>query len=177
MRTRAREIDPELLEALREKVKRGLVNQEALRARIVLAYFEGSSYTEIHETYGWSADTTAKWLKRFRAEGLAGLRRRSRATPPSRVRSLLATWLPTVVHKSPRSLGREQERWTLEALQIVCEEQTGERLGQESIRLALHRFGHSWKRAKRTITSPDPEYEGKRGHCSLSSSGHQEARA
>lgn len=177
MRKRTREIDPELLAALREKARHGVVNLEAFRARAVLAFFEGSSYAEIHARFGWATHTTSKWVGRFRAQGLAGLARKPRATPPPRVRGLLEAWLPTVVHESPRAFGPEQDRWTLEALQRVCEEQTGEQVCLESIRLALHRFGDSWKRAKHTITSPDPEYEAKRGQCSTSSRRPPRTRA
>jgi transposase len=169
MRKRTREIDPELLEALEKKAGHGVVNIEAYRARGVLAFFQGSTYAEIHERFGWATHTTARWVGRVRVEGIAGLARKPRATPPPRVRGLLEVWLPEVVRKSPRLFGREQDRWTLESLRILCEEQTGERVCLESIRLALHRFGESWKRAKRTITSPDPEYEAKRGQCSSSS--------
>jgi transposase len=169
MRKRTREIDPELLEALRKKAGHGVVNIEAYRAGAVLAFFEGSTYAEIHKRFGWATHTTARWLGRVRAQGIAGLERKPRESPPPRVRCFLDAWLPTVVHTSPRSLGCEQERWTLEALRRVCAEQTGEEVSLESIRLALHRFGESWKRAKRTISSPDPEYDAKRGQCAPSS--------
>ena len=169
MRKRTREIDAESLAGLRAKTRRGAVNQEAFRARVVLAFFEGSTYAEIRERYGWASHTTAKWVERFRGQGMAGLARKPRATPPPPVRGRLEGWLPGVIHESPRALGLEQDRWTLRALQSLCEEQTGERCGLESIRRALHGFGHSWKRAKRAIASPDPEYKEKKGQCSRSS--------
>ena len=172
MRKRTREIDPELLEELRRKAGHGVVNVEAYRARGVLAYFEGATYAEIHERFGWATHTTARWIERVRCQGIAGLSRKPRATPPPRVRCFLDTWLPTVVRQSPRALGCEQDRWTLEALCRVCTEQTGEEVSLESMRLALHRFGDSWKRAKRTISSPDPEYDAKRGRSAPSSRAH-----
>ena len=169
MRKRTREIDRELLEALQKKARQGAVNIEAVRAGRVLAFFEGSTYAEITERFGWATHTTAKWVQRVRDQGLAGLARKPRATPPPRVRGLLKGWLPEVIHQSPRSFGREQDRWTLESLRCVCAEQTGESVSLESIRLALRSLGNSWKRAKRTITSPDPEYEAKRGRSVPSS--------
>lgn len=170
MSKRTREIDREVLEALRRKARQGTVNVEAVRARGVLAFFQGATYAQIHERFGWATHTTAKWVQRVREQGVAGLARKTRATPPPPVRGLLEAWIPQVIHQSPRSFGREQDRWTLEALQRVCEERTGRRVSLESIRLALHRFAHSWKRAKRTITSPDPEYEVKRGRSARWSS-------
>jgi transposase len=56
-----------------------------------------------------------------------------------------------------------QDRWTLQALQAQCFSQTGQRPSLESLRRALKRFGYSWKRAKCTITSPDPDYQAKKG--------------
>lgn len=170
MRKWTREIEPEVLSALRRVVRHGAVNMEAVRARAVLAYFEGATYAEIHERFGWATHTTAKWVQRVREQGIAGLRRKPRDTPPPRVATLLDTWVPTVLHQSPRLHGREQDRWTTAALQELCREQTGEQVSEESVRIALHRLGSSWKRAKRTITSPDPEYEAKRGQSKSSSS-------
>jgi hypothetical protein len=40
---------------------------------------------------------------------------------------------------------------------------TKERITGETIRATLARMGTRWERAKRWITSPDPEYERKKG--------------
>jgi transposase len=140
------------------------MSQVVWRARIVLAYFDGQEYLEIAERFGCSEHTIARWIKRFRSEGVAGLQNRPRqSSGTGRRQKLLAVFLPETVHQSPRTLGVARDRWTLQSLQDLCFEQTGERPSQESIRRALKQFGYSWKRAKRTVTSPDPEYERKRG--------------
>jgi len=102
-------------------------------------------------------------VKRFRAQGVAGLQSRPRAPVPGPQQKVLAVFLPQTVQHSPRAVGLAQERWTLQALQELCARQTGQRPSLESIRRALKRFGYSWKRAKRTITSPDPDYQAKKG--------------
>lgn len=103
-------------------------------------------------------------MSRFRAEGVAGLENRPRERRGTgRRQKLLGVFLPQVVHQSPRARGLARDRWTLQALQDECVRQTGERPSLESIRRALKRFGYSWKRAKRTVTSPDPEYGAKKG--------------
>ena len=68
-----------------------------------------------------------------------------------------------MVHQSPRCLRVAQDRWTLQALQKLCVRQTGQHPSLETIRLALKRFGYSRKCAKRTVTSPDPQYQRKKG--------------
>lgn len=158
----AREIAAEALGELRQA--RGRTSPEVrFRVEIVLAFFEGASYKEIQGRYRTSSRTIAKWIERYRTEGLPGLRDRPKPGREPVCRTALLQWLPEVVHQSPRLHGFEQDRWTLETLRLLCTQQTGLEPSRESVRRALHRFGQSWKRAKHAITSPDPEYEAKRG--------------
>jgi hypothetical protein len=50
--------------------------------------------------------------------------------------------------------------WTLELAAEVSFEQglTPQRVSREAVRTAMQRLGVGWKRAKKWITSPDPEY-------------------
>ena len=163
MRKRTREIDEESLSALRKATHASGNSAVAMRARAVLAFFEGESYVAVREKLGFAPATLSKWIERFRAEGVSGLRGRPPGGGPAPHREHAMAWLPTVVHQPPRSLGIAEDRWTLRSLQQLCYEQTGQEHSQECIRMALHRLGHSWKRAKQTITSPDEGYEQKRG--------------
>jgi hypothetical protein len=54
--------------------------------------------------------------------------------------------------------------WTLDLAAEVSFEQgvTAERVSGETIRATLARLGLKWKRAKRWLTSPDPEYARKK---------------
>ena len=65
---------------------------------------------------------------------------------------LLGVFLPQVVHQSPRAMGLARGRWPLQALQDEGVRQMGKGPSLESIPRAL-RFGYSWKRAKRTVTT------------------------
>jgi len=111
MSQRTRKSDPKVLEALARKARQGGVNIEAVRARGVLAFFEGATYADIHARFGWATHTTAKWVQRACEQGVAGLARKARATTPPPVRGLLEAWLPEVIPRSPSSFGREQDRW------------------------------------------------------------------
>jgi transposase len=165
MRQNSRQIDPQALVELRQLARpRRRISRITWRARVVLAFFEGETYRSIARRFGCAQHTIARWIRRFRAEGVAGLQNRPRqSSGTGRRQKLLAVFLPDTVRKSPRTLGLAQDRWTLQSLQAQCVRQTGERPSLESIRRALKRFGYSWKRAKRTVTSPDPDYERKKG--------------
>jgi hypothetical protein len=71
-----------------------------------------------------------------------------------------------MLHRSPRDFGKHSSLWTLEMAAKVSFEEglTRERVSGETIRATLARkLGVRWQRAKRWITSPDPEYERKKG--------------
>ena len=69
--------------------------------------------------------------------------------------------LKTLLHTSPRNLGKKRSTWTLGLLVTVCVERgvTEQKVSVETIRQALKTMGVSWKRAKNWITSPDPQYQ------------------
>jgi hypothetical protein len=68
------------------------------------------------------------------------------------------------LHPSPSAFGKPTSVWTLELAATVSFEQgfTAERVSGEILRATLQRLGIRWKRAKRWITSPDPEYARKK---------------
>jgi hypothetical protein len=70
-----------------------------------------------------------------------------------------------MLHHSPREFGKQTSLWTLaDAAQVSFEEDlTQRRVSGETIRATLARLGVPWKRAKRWIESPDPEYARKKG--------------
>jgi hypothetical protein len=70
-----------------------------------------------------------------------------------------------MLHRSPRNFGKDSSVWTLEMAAEVSFEQglTKERVSGETVRATLARMGMRWMRAKRWITSPDPEYEREKG--------------
>ena len=70
-----------------------------------------------------------------------------------------------MLHHNPRRFGKGTSLWTLDlAAEVSFEEGlTQERITGETIRATLERMGVRWERAKRWITSPDPEYARKKG--------------
>jgi hypothetical protein len=68
--------------------------------------------------------------------------------------------LKALLHRSPRDFGKNTSIWTRELVAEVCFEEklTSTRVSGETIRATLQRMKVNWKRAKKWITSPDPEY-------------------
>jgi hypothetical protein len=74
--------------------------------------------------------------------------------------------LKGLLHRSPREFGRPSSSWTLAmAAEVSFDEALSEKeVSGETVRatLAPRMGGVPWQRAKRWITSPDPEYERKK---------------
>src|SRR5215204_5595210 len=80
--------------------------------------------------------------------------------------SWLLASLRRMLHQPPSKFGKQSTFWTLAmaAAEVSFEEGLIERqVSGETIRATLARLGVRWKRAKRWIESPDPEYERKKG--------------
>jgi transposase len=149
----------------RQQLEAGLRASEAFvlrRCQILLASARGQRAPEIAAVVGCDDDTVRKVIKAFNAEGVGVLQRRS--TRPHHTQAAFtpenAQRLRELLHRSPREFGKASSVWTLELAADVSFEQrlTAERVTDETIRLTLKRLGIGWKRAKRWITSPDPEY-------------------
>ena len=76
-----------------------------------------------------------------------------------------AEHLRALLHRSPRDFGHKTSLWTLAlaAEEAFRQGLTAERVSGETIRTTLLRLGVRWLRAKTWITSPDPEYQRKKG--------------
>jgi transposase len=115
------------------------------------------------------------WVKRFNAQGLAGLQDKPRSgrkpTHHPEVRSALID----LALQKPSSLGYPFELWTLERLQRAFEERQGTHLSDSTIWTWLAEEGLEWKRQQswfHEADKHDPEFVEKRGPSSGPTSPH-----
>src|SRR5215210_3100833 len=158
-----------LEDAERSQLVAGLRSSDAFvhrRAQILLASARGEQAPEIARHLGCDPQTVRNAIVAFNTRRLAALRKGSSRPHRFRVAFDLARGeqLRALLHQSPRSFGKPTSVWTLELAAAVSFEQglTLERVSGETIRATLARLGLRWKRAKRWITSPDPEYARKK---------------
>jgi transposase len=105
-----------------------------------------------------SEETVRRWLKRYLAEGVEGLRDVPRPGAPRKVTTDYKERLLHAVRRRPRSLGLPFSLWTLRRLADYMAERTGIQVEYETVRLHLKAAGIVLSRPQHTITSPDPEY-------------------
>ncbi|MHB1415905.1 MAG: helix-turn-helix domain-containing protein [Chloroflexota bacterium] len=156
----------------RQQLEAGLRSSDAFvlrRCQILLASARGEWAPRIARSLGCNGQTVRNVIAAFNGSGLACLRRGSSvphtmypAFDPVQVEKLRA-----LLHQNPRSFGKPTSLWTLELAAEVCFEQgiTPTRVTGETVRATLARLGMRWLRAKRWITSPDPQYARKKGRA------------
>jgi transposase len=161
-----------LSDAEREALEDGLRSSDAFvlrRCQILLASSRGENAYRIARSLGCDSQTARTAIRRFNEGGIreALYKRSSR---PKKIRAAFvdgerAVRLREMLHRSPREFGKDTSLWTLAlAAEVSFEEGiTKERVSAETVRATLERMGIRWLRAKRWITSPDPQYERKKG--------------
>jgi transposase len=158
-----------LTDAEREQVEAGLRSSSAFvlrRCQVLLASARGERAAQIARQVGCDDQTVREAIHAFNATGLAALQAGSKRakTIHRAFEAEAAERLRELLHRSPRSFEQPTSLWTLElAAEVSFEEGlTAERVSGETIRATLRRLGVGWKRAKRWIRSPDPEYARKK---------------
>ena len=156
----------ELQRALRARnVPRALY----LRAGIILAASDGNDDYEIAALAGCDQRTARKWIDRFNAQGLPGLRDAPRPGQPPRYSAEARLQAVALLCRRPADVlgdkAQGRTSWTLELLsQALLEQGYTHRLVPVSLLLTWLRQAHvSFKQAKGWQESTDPDFERKKG--------------
>ena len=156
-------------DAEREQLEAGLRSSDAFvlrRCQIILASARGQRVPQIARNLGCDEETVRRVIRAFNTSGVDALKEGSRR--PHTVHAAFdaerAEKLRAMLHQSPRVFGKPTSLWTLDLAADVSFEEglTPERVTGETVRATLARLGIRWQRAKKWITSPDPEYARKK---------------
>jgi transposase len=135
-------LDPQQLAALEDLYRTTRDVRLRTRAQMVLLAAERRmSASEIAEIVRTSEETVRRWLKRYLAEGVEGLRDVPHPGAPRKVTAEYRELLVEAVRRRPRSLGLPFSLWTLRRLADHMAERTGIRVEYETVRLHLKAAG------------------------------------
>lgn len=161
--------EEETREVRRLAASRTAAQRSVQRAKIIVALLEDStlkaSAAGLRAGYK-SRQVGPQWVKRFNAEGLAGLEERPRAgRKPIHGEEVRSKLLDLALQK-PRGLGYPFELWTLERLQVALMERCNIHLSDSTIWTWVESEGLHWKRQESWFREPekhDAEFVEKRG--------------
>lgn len=161
-------LSDEELKALETRYRQTRDADERTRCQIILLSHQGMKAQDIARVVLKSSDTVRRTIRRYEAEGLAGLRdrRHDHKGPPRKVTPQWEGELLHAVEQDPRSLGVNRASWTAPLLADYLAEKTGIQVGEERVRHYLHVHDYAYLRPTWTVAHlarEDPEYEGKRG--------------
>lgn len=117
---------------------------------------------EISTIVRLSEESVRRWLKRYMAEGLEGLKDDPRPGRPGEVTAEYVNGMVEAVRRRPRSLDLPFSLWTCQRLADYMAEESGIRVSDETVRRHLATQGIVLSRPQHTISSPDPDYEVKK---------------
>jgi transposase len=102
--------------------------------------------------------TVRRWMKRYMAEGVEGLKDAPKSGNPGKVSAAYEERLLSAVRRRPRSLDLPFSQWTLQRLADYLAEVTGIRVDAETVRLHLVKHEIVLSRPQHKVSSPDPDY-------------------
>ena len=152
-----------------QAVEAGLRSKDGFRLRrcqIIAASARKERIPAIARVLGCDEQTVRNAIHAFDAQGVTALEQQS--SRPVHTQAAFsaekAEELKALLHRSPREYGKATSLWTLELAAEVsfAEGLISNRVSDETIRATLKRLKVNWKRAKKWITSPDPEYDRKK---------------
>lgn len=127
----------------------------------ILLYFRGISIRQISKLLAMNRNTATEAIKRFCDGGLVELSNpRKRLTPKKHEQQEYKDALFKILHSPPREHGINRTAWTMKDLHIAMADE-GFPIAMDSIRMILKAAGFRFKKAKRVLTSTDPNYRNK----------------
>ena len=124
------------------------VRQRAIAIRLLHL---GQRPEQVAEAVMVTANTIYAWHKRWRNEGIEGLRDKARSGRPPKADADYIERLEKLLRQDPREVGLEFNIWTINRLRLYLFEQTGIRLSYTRFRVLLSRLGYRWKQPKHDL--------------------------
>lgn len=125
------------------------VRQRAIAIRMLHL---GQHPEQVGEMVLVTSNTIYAWHKRWREQGLDGLRDGQRTGRPNKADRAYVQELERVLELDPRSLGLPFTIWTLNRLRLYLAEKTNILLSYTRFRALMSREGYRWKEPKHDLS-------------------------
>jgi transposase len=104
------------------------------------------------------------WITKFNSYGIDGIRPRPITRTPDRrvlASKVKEKRLIEILHDRPSSFGINRSNWNLAALASAYEHLYSESISRSNVSTHIRRAGYGLRKAKKVLTSPDPNYREK----------------
>lgn len=124
------------------------IRQRAIAIRLLHL---GQHPEQVAEVVMVTSNTIYAWHKRWREQGIMGLRDGHRTGRPSKADAAYIKELERIIDLNPRDLDLPFTIWTINRLRLYLAEQTGILLSYTRFRSLLSREGYRWKEPKHDL--------------------------
>lgn len=131
------------------------------RATAILMINDGKSLMEIIEKTNSPENTIYRWLHKFKLEGVNFVKVKVNNPSREKIQTEKQTRVIDIIHKTPALFGINRTTWTYGAISEAYLAEYGTSISESQIQRIIQNTNYTWRRAKKVLTSPDPEYKTK----------------
>jgi len=134
------------------------------RAVALLDLENGIPITKISKKIERSPRTIKKWVKHYENKGLIGLDLHRKKKVDKKISDKIKQnkkRLIKIIHQTPQTYDVNRTSWSLKTLAETFGKIYGEPISKSSISEYIRSEGYTFKKARKTLTSPDPQYREK----------------
>jgi transposase len=142
---------------LQDEIRRSEESRYDHRLHGVLLVAQGMTCPEVAGLLGDAARSVENWVRRFEAEGLAGLQEGERPGRPCRLDSQQLAEVDAVLRKTPREVGMSGNLWDGKTLAAWIKRQYGTRLGVRQSQRLFRQLGFRLRKPRPMVAQADPE--------------------
>jgi transposase len=140
-----------------DRIVRQEVGRVSQRAQMILLSTRGKSVPELADLFGFCEPTVRFWIRRYDAEGPAGLFDRPRTGRPPKITDDVKKRMLRLIQSDPQDAGYLATAWT-SAMVVLALAKAGIYVGVGAVRVALHQIGLRWGRPRLAMPAKvDPE--------------------
>jgi len=133
------------------------------RAVVILESREGCHISHLVVKIERSRRKVKEWIILYKTEGLEALLKKKKPVDEEAIQRIGAKKgrLIELIHETPRLNGINRTSWSLKSLAQAYQQKYGESISKTMISTYVKTEGYSIKKAKKVLTSPDPDYREK----------------
>jgi transposase len=141
---------------LQDEIRRSEESRYDHRLHGVLLVAQGMTCPEVAGLLGDAPRSVENWVRRFEAEGLAGLQEGDRPGRPRRLDSQQLAEVDAVLRKTPRDVGMSGNLWDGKTLAVWIKRQFGTRLGVRQSQRLFRQLGFRLRKPRPMVAQADP---------------------
>jgi transposase len=134
------------------------------KAVVVIDSHRGIGTTNLSSKVEKSCRIVKSWINAYKQQGMLALRANSKRRQGSKKLAEMEQKRDRIIeilHETPQIHGINRASWSLKTLAQGFEKQYGQPIGKSTISEYVIAEGYTFKKARRVLTSPDPNYREK----------------